>query len=40
MPFQPAMEEPSKAWPSSNLLIVEQLDGEPRHVLFFSAGDR
>ncbi len=27
MPFQPAMEEPSKAWPSSNFSLVKYLTG-------------
>jgi hypothetical protein len=30
MPFQPAIEEPSKAWPDSNLSLV--------HVLLLAAG--
>src|SRR6266481_6461396 len=29
MPFQPAIEEPSNAWPSSNLLIPIHLTGTP-----------
>src|ERR1043165_4550625 len=27
MPFQPAMEEPSKAWPSSNFSLLKYLTG-------------
>ena len=37
MPFQPAIEEPSKKWPLSNLSIVERLDRH-RHVLLLAAG--
>jgi hypothetical protein len=36
MPFQPAIEEPSNAWPSSNLSLVEVLGGH-RNVLLLAA---
>jgi hypothetical protein len=36
MPFQPAIDEPSKAWPSSNLSI-RTADGHA-DVLFLAAG--
>ena len=37
MPFQPAIDEPSKAWPDSNLSFVEVRHGH-RHVLLLAAG--
>jgi hypothetical protein len=39
MPFQPAMEEPSKAWPSVELVIAEAGLGHGHgHVLFLATG--
>jgi hypothetical protein len=37
MPFQPAMEEPSKAWTVGELAFVESRHRHG-HVLFFTAG--
>jgi hypothetical protein len=37
MPFQPAIDEPSKAWPDSNLSAPKCLTGTP-HVLLLAAG--
>jgi hypothetical protein len=37
MPFQPAMEEPSNAWPRAELVFVEVGDRHG-HVLFLAAG--
>jgi hypothetical protein len=37
MPFQPAIDEPSKAWPAAELVFVEVGDGHG-DVLFLAAG--
>ena len=37
MPFQPAIDEPSNAWPDSNLSVAELL-GRHGDVLFLAAG--
>ena len=37
MPFQPAIDEPSNAWPRLELVVVERL-GRHRDVLLLAAG--
>ena len=37
MPFQPAIDEPSNAWPDSNLSALNAFDGH-RDVLLLAAG--